>query len=114
MKINKNLNLFILSKYLLDLAPVYISEIKIKNTEISVYTTLQNLYGLVYLLKQHNNFKFVQLVDICGVDYIQKKQRFEVIYTFLSLKYNIRLKLKVKTSELKPIPSISKIFHSAN
>ena len=110
----KNLNLFILSKYLLDLAPRYISEIKIKNAELSIYTNAQNITNLIYLLKQHNNLKFVQLVDICGVDYIEKKERFEVIYNLLSLKFSVRIKLKIKTSELKPVPSISSIFCSAN
>ena len=110
----KNLNLFILSKYLLDLAPRYISEIEIKNTELSIYTNAKNMVNLIKLLKQHNNLRFVQLVDICGVDYIEKKQRFEVIYNFLSLKFGVRIKLKIKTSELKPVPSISSIFSSAN
>ena len=110
----KNLNLFILSKYLLDLAPRYISEIEIKNTELSIYTNAENMVNLIKLLKQHNNLRFVQLVDICGVDYIEKKQRFEVIYNFLSLKFGVRIKLKIKTSELKPVPSISSIFSSAN
>lgn len=110
----KNLNLFILSKYLLDLAPRYISEIEIKNTELSIYTNAENMVNLIKLLKQHNNLRFVQLVDICGVDYIEKKERFEVIYNFLSLKFGVRIKLKIKTSELKPVPSISSIFCSAN
>ncbi len=111
---NKNLTLFILSKYLLDLAPKYINYILIDNKEISIYINSFNLTSFIYLLKNHNNLRFSQLVDICGVDYLNKKNRFEVIYNLLSLKYNCRLKIKVNTSELKPIPTISSIFQSAN
>ena len=109
-----NINLFFFSKYLLDLVPVYINFIKIQNSEISIYTNISNLKNLIYFFKNHNNCRFLQLIDICGVDYINQKDRFEVIYNFLSLKYSIRIKVKVKTSELKPIPTLSLIFNSAN
>ena len=109
-----NINLFLFSKYLLNLIPVYIDLIKIQNSEIAIYTNIFNLKSLIYFLKNHNNCRFLQLVDICGVDYINQKKRFEVIYNLLSLKYSIRIKIKVKTSELQPIPTVSSIFNSAN
>lgn len=114
MKKTINTNLFILIKYLLDLAPSYIKYIEIQNTEISIYTTASKLKNLILLLKKHNNLQFAQLVDICGVDYITKKKRFEVIYNLLSLKYNFRIKIKIQTTELKPIPSLTTYFPSAN
>jgi NADH:ubiquinone oxidoreductase subunit C len=109
-----NLNLFILSKYLLDIAPAYINCIKINNFELAIYTKLKKLKILIFLLKNHNNLNFLQLIDICGVDYIQKKKRFEVIYNLLSLKYGLRLKLKIQTTELKPVASLMGIYSSAN
>ena len=111
---NKNLTFFTLAKYLIDLAPKYVNYIKIDNSEIIIYTKSTNLLSLISLLKNHNNLRFLQLVDICGVDYLNKKNRFEVIYNLLSLKYNCRLRIKVQTSELKPIPSVSLLFKSAN
>mgnify|MGYP005989585193 FL=1 len=114
MKHIKNLNLFLLSKYLLDLAPTYINYIVINNLELSVYIKAKNLKSLILLLKNHNNLKFIQLVDLCGVDYIHKKERFELIYNLLSLKYSLRLKIKVKTTELQPIPSLNRVFQSSN
>ena len=114
MKHIKNLNLFLLSKYLLDLAPTYINYIVINNLELSVYIKVKNLKSLILLLKNHNNLKFIQLVDLCGVDYIHKKERFELIYNLLSLKYSLRLKIKVKTTELQPIPSLNRVFQSSN
>lgn len=114
MKNNKNTILFILAKYIFDIAPLYVNSIKIKNNEIAINSKLENFTFLVALLKKHNNLKFLQLVDICGVDYINKKNRFEVIYNFLSLKYNIRLKIKIRVNEFTPVPSLTKYYSSSN
>ena len=114
MKNKKHIFLFIFAKYLIDLAPTYINYININKSEISVNIKSLNLIPMIYLLKNHNNFKFTQLIDLCGVDYIQKKKRFEVIYNLLSIKFNIRIRIKVQTTELEPLDSISNIFFSGN
>ena len=47
---------------------------------------------IIFFLKNHTNSQFKILSDICVIDYINKKKRFEIIYNLLSLKYNNRLK----------------------
>jgi NADH-quinone oxidoreductase subunit C len=56
---------------------------------------------------------FKMLVDICGVDYPEREQRFEVVYNLLSLKHNLRLRVKVATGEDEPVPSVTGIYSVA-
>lgn len=49
-------------------------------------------------------------MDVVGVDYPQKSDRFQVIYPLLSPRFATRLSVKTTTDELTPIPSLSSIF----
>ncbi len=56
---------------------------------------------------------FTVLVDLCGVDYPEHEQRFEVVYNLLSLKHNRRVRVKVMTDETTPVPSVAGVFSAA-
>ena len=60
------------------------------------------------------NCQFKQLMDICGVDYPERPQRFEVVYNLLSLVQNNRVTVKVMLDDNSSIPSVSKVFSSAD
>jgi len=110
---NKNNFLLQFSNYLIDITPKYISSIKIYKDELCIFTEKSSLINLIKLLKLHFSFKFTQLIDICGVDYLDKKDRFEVVYNFISLFYNFRIRIKILTNEYEAIPSISSLFSSS-
>jgi NADH-quinone oxidoreductase subunit C len=57
--------------------------------------------------------RFELLMDISGVDYPDRAERFEVVYQLLSLKYNRRLRVKVATDEATPVPSVTSVYSSA-
>ena len=61
-----------------------------------------------------DQFGFQQLLDLCGVDYPDRKERFEVVYHLLSLTRNARLRVKVSTDEVQPVPSIIAVYPAAN
>ena len=65
-------------------------------------------------LRDQPNCQFKMLVDVCGVDYPEREQRFEVVYHLLSLKHNQRIRVKVATDEVTPVPSVTGVFGSAN
>jgi NADH-quinone oxidoreductase subunit C len=65
-------------------------------------------------LRDQPNCQFKMLVDLCGVDYPEREQRFEVVYHLLSLKHNQRIRVKVATDEATPVPSVTGVFGSAN
>ena len=56
---------------------------------------------------------FQQLLDVCGVDYPERAQRFDVVYHLLSLTRNMRIRVKVATDEVQPVPTVKGVFPSA-
>jgi NADH-quinone oxidoreductase subunit C len=65
-------------------------------------------------LRDAPNLKFEQLLYVCGVDYPDRPQRFEVVYALLSVSLNLRLRVKVLTDEDTPVPSAVGVYPSAN
>ena len=53
---------------------------------------------------------YQQLMEIAGVDYPERAERFEVVYHLLSVTKNHRLRVKVLTDEAKPVPSVTGIW----
>jgi NADH-quinone oxidoreductase subunit C len=64
-------------------------------------------------LRDEPNCQFKLLVDLCGVDYPEREQRFEVVYHLLSPRQNQRIRVKVDTDETTPVPSVTSVFSSA-
>ena len=82
--------------------------------QLQVSVTSRNLINLVDFVKNNENCQFIQLTDIAGVDYPERENRFDVIYHFLSFKWNVRLRIKTEISENDSLPSICSIFPAAN
>lgn len=57
-----------------------------------------------------DNFDYQQLVEIAGVDYPDRAERFEVAYHLLSLTLNHRIRIKVSTDEDHPVPSVTHLW----
>ncbi len=62
----------------------------------------------------HDHEGFVAVTDVCGVDYPERQERFEVVYHFLSPKQNLRVRLKLMTDDSKPVPSITALYPGAD
>ena len=82
--------------------------------ELLVETNSENLKETIQFLKINEDCKFRQLIDVVGVDYPDEEKRFNLIYLLLSHEKNIRIKIIIKFEIGKKIPSITKIFPSAN
>ena len=84
------------------------------NEELTVETNVNDLIEVVQFLKSNDKCKFRQLIDIAGVDYPEKDERFQLVYLFLSHENNIRIKILIKLQPNHSISSLTKIFPSAN
>ncbi len=82
--------------------------------EILLETDVENLFSIVQFLKLNDSCKFRQLIDIAGIDFPEKDKRFRLVYLLLSHENNLRIKISVDFELDKKIPSIVKIFPSAN
>ncbi|MFO1183807.1 MAG: NADH-quinone oxidoreductase subunit C [Bauldia sp.] len=69
---------------------------------------------VVTLTRLRDLFEFTCLIDICGADYPERADRFEVVYHLLSPTRNERLRLKVRLAEGESVPSSCSVFPGAN
>ena len=92
---------------------------KIKKTtitfnELLVDTSENELINVILFLKSHDKLKFRQLIDIAGVDYPEEEKRFSLVYLLLSHEKNIRIKISINFEIEKKIPTLTKVYPSAN
>ncbi|GMG85234.1 NADH-quinone oxidoreductase subunit C [Paralimibaculum aggregatum] len=86
----------------------------VANGELTVFTTGSGLHALVQYLQENPACAFTTLIDITAVDFPQRETRFEVVYHFLSMRQNHRVRVKLSCGEDDVIPSINDIHPSAN
>ena len=57
--------------------------------------------------------QFTLLIDLCGVDFPSRKDRFEVVYNLLSVKYNTRIRIKTCVDDITPVSSVTDVYSTA-
>jgi NADH-quinone oxidoreductase subunit C len=82
--------------------------------ELTIAAQAQDILKVVRYLRDDPRLEFVSFIDLTAVDYPQREQRFDVIYHFLSPKKNERVRVKVVTDEVTPVPSIISEFPGAD
>jgi len=83
------------------------------NNQTILHTSAKHLKTVVRYLKLNQKLKYEQLMDITAVDYPSSEKRFVVVYQLLSLSTNKRIRLKVATSALDPLPTITDVYSTA-
>ena len=89
-------------------------ETVIKNGELAVRVRRDSIIKVLTVLRDDPRFLFKQLMDVCGVDWPGREERFEVVYNLLSLKHNRRIRIKLTTREGVLVSSATAVFSSAN
>ena len=104
-----DLNDFLLSNYSED-----IISSSIEHDHLSINILLSSIEKITSVLKLNNICKFRTLVDITAVDYPAEDKRFTLVYHYLSMQQNIRIRIKSSIKEGEIVPSITKLFPAAN
>jgi NADH-quinone oxidoreductase subunit C len=86
---------------------------EIVHDELIITSRPDAVVKVLTYLRDDVNCQFKQLMDVCGADYPEREPRFEVVYNLLSLNHNNRVRVKVQTDEMTPVPSVSGVFSSA-
>lgn len=102
------------SKSILKMLPNYIQASIYSNRELTFIINKNYNLLVINFLKKYTNSQYQTMSDMCAVDYPQKENRFEIIYTLLSIVYNSRIKIKTYLNELDNINSITPLFKGAN
>lgn len=82
--------------------------------ELTLYVGADNILDVLRLLHDDGQCLFVNLTDICGVDWPGRARRFDVVYHLLSPKHNLRVRIKVQADEEMLVPSATGIFPGAD
>ncbi len=99
-----------------------VSHTFIEHNELTIEVKIDNLLATLKTLKQHKAFQFKQLIDLCGVDYKDYgegawiKPRFALIYHFLSIEHNHRIRVRTfsKEENFPLFPSVIDLWPAAN
>ncbi|ASY62387.1 NADH-ubiquinone oxidoreductase chain C [Sinorhizobium sojae CCBAU 05684] len=103
-----------LSSYLRETRGALIADSVIEYGELTLTVEAENLIALLTFLRDDVQCGFVSFIDICGVDYPQRPERFDVVYHLLSPRQNLRVRVKVSTAEDEPVPSATAVYPGAD
>lgn len=103
-----------LGEYLRDQWPEAVSSYVVAFDELTVVTDREHIIALLTHLRDDTNCQFKQLIDVCGVDFPERAERFEVVYHLLSLTQNQRIRVKLSTDEATAVPTSIPVFRTAD
>ena len=82
--------------------------------ELNLTIARDDIISVLKDLRDNSSLQFEQLVDLSGVDYPERAERFDVVYHLMSHRQNQRIRVKLSTDEDQPVPSVIDIFPVAN
>jgi NADH-quinone oxidoreductase subunit C len=82
--------------------------------ELTIQADAASIVDVVTFLRDDPRCQFICFIDITAVDWPGREKRFDVVYHFLSPKLNQRIRIKVQTDEVTPVPSIIGVFPGAD
>jgi NADH-quinone oxidoreductase subunit C len=81
--------------------------------ELVLHVPRAALLPLMALLRDAPALDFSQLMDVCGVDWPERAERFDVVYNLLSLTRNERVRVITTTDDTQPVPSVAALWPTA-
>jgi NADH-quinone oxidoreductase subunit C len=78
--------------------------------EVVLHAYREQLLPLMTTLRDDPRFAFEQMMDLCGVDWPEREERFDVVYNLLSVSLNQRVRVIVSTDEQNPVPSVCSVW----
>jgi NADH-quinone oxidoreductase subunit C len=102
-----------LGEYVQAAMPEQVESVDASRDELVIIVRRESVVRVLTFLRDDVNCQFKQLVDVCGVDYPGRAERFEVVYNLLSLSHNRRIRVKLRTDERMAVPTVTGVFNSA-
>jgi NADH-quinone oxidoreductase subunit C len=101
-----------LGDYIEGLLPDDVLAVHVAKGELTVTVRRESIVHTLAALRDDTNCNLHQLIDVCGVDYPERAERFDVVYHLLSMRQNHRVRIKLTTDAATPVPSVTSV-HSA-
>ena len=87
---------------------------RVAHGELTIDAHAGRIAHILKFLRDDTMCKFVQLIDLCGVDYPARAKRFDVVYHLLSMHNNQRVRVKIEAGEEDAVPSVRGVFPCAD
>jgi NADH-quinone oxidoreductase subunit C len=91
-----------------------ISEVGEFGGGLTIIVKKEDIVQLCQFLRDDPELSYNFLSDLCGVDYLERKPRFDVVYNLYSIERNHRVRLKVRVEDGENVPSVTSVWSSAN
>lgn len=101
--------------YIASSMPKYIQAAQVTHVdELELLISPSGIVPVLTFLRDHTAAQYKLLIDLCGVDYPSRTNRFEVVYNLLSVQHNSRIRVRTYTDELTPVDSAVDVHQAAN
>ena len=87
---------------------------RMSHGELTLNVARDNIIDVLTFLRDDAKCRFEVLIDICGVDWPARENRFDVVYHLLSPRLNQRVRVKLETDEASQVASAVEVFSAAN
>lgn len=82
--------------------------------ELTLEARAADIVAVMRFLRDDARARFISIIDVCGVDYPERNQRFDVVYHLLSPTQNMRIRVRVLADDVTPVPSVTEVFPGAD
>lgn len=103
-----------IAEYIVSQRKAAIVDWRVAFGELTMVVPHTEIVAVARFLRDDPRLAFVNITDICGVDYPEREKRFDVVYHLLSPRQNVRIRLKVLTDEVTPVPSLTAVYPGAD
>ena len=93
--------------------PGAVTGYEVRYGELTLSANAAAIVKVATYLRDDPACQFVNIVDVTAVDWPAREKRFDVVYHFLSPKHKTRVRVKIETDEVTPVPSIFGVFPGA-
>lgn len=90
-----------------------VKSVRVELQELVAEVDRDSLVQIMTTLRDDPQFAFEQMMDLCGVDWPERAERFDVVYNLLSVSLNQRVRVIVMTDAITPVPSVHEIWPAA-
>ncbi len=97
-----------------DALPGAVTAHELTHGMLSITANAADIIRVTTFLRDDPRCQFVCIIDVTAVDWPSRERRFDVVYHFLSPTKNARIRVKVETDEVTPVPSIISVFRGAD
>jgi NADH-quinone oxidoreductase subunit C len=87
-----------------------VTSFEVAHGELNLHVPARRIVAALSFLRDAPDFRFAQLIDLCGADYPERPLRFDVVYHLLSLAKNHRVRVKLQTDEETAVPTVIGVY----